>query len=47
MDTDDPEGHRGSSIHHAGDEIPMHPRSLLVLNHPIDTVREQGDSART
>jgi hypothetical protein len=48
MDTDDPEGHRGSSVHHAGDAVRLQPRSLVVLNHPIDAVRAHtAGSART
>jgi isoamylase len=48
MDTDDPEGHRGSTAHHAGDQVPMQSRSLIVLNHPVDAAEAHvAGSART
>ena len=45
MDTDDPEGHRGSTVHHEGDEVPLQPRSLLVLAHPIHAAREHTEAS--
>lgn len=48
IDTDDPEGHRGSTVHHPGDEIPVRHHSLVVLNRPVDAASEHSaGSART
>jgi hypothetical protein len=48
LDTDDPEGHRGSTTHHEGDEVPMQAHSLVVLSHPVDAAREHAaGSSRT
>ena len=41
IDTNDPEGHRASSVHREGDEIPLEARSLIVLSHPRDPGRDQ------
>jgi glycogen operon protein len=46
IDTDDPEGHRGSTVHHAGDEIPLQPRSLIVLSRPISAARDHAAGSR-
>jgi isoamylase len=45
LDSDDPEGHRGSSTHHEGDEVPLQAHSLLVLSHALDAAAEHASGA--
>jgi isoamylase len=45
VDTDDPEGHRGSTTHHEGDEVPLEAHSLIVLRHALDAAAAHASGA--
>jgi isoamylase len=45
IDSDDPEGHRGSTLYHEGDEVPLKPRSLVVLGRSVNAPQDHATAS--